>query len=280
MAEKQERNRDADIDEVVDNMTLMDDDFMSKVFDGNIPATGRLLRTILGREDIEVISVVGQMELQNPLVEGRMIRLDIVAEDRDGVTCDVEVQRKKDGAHPRRARFHSSMMDARMLKAGKEFKELKDSYTIFITEDDYYKKGLPLYTIERQLCEDGEDFNDGSHIIYVNGNYDGDDAIGLLIRDLKCKKAEDMYYPELAEGVRHFKEEKGRDSMCELVENYARQRNAEITAEKEKVEAENEKLEAENEKLEAENEKLEAEKEKVEAENGELRARLAQYETV
>ncbi len=96
MAENQEKNRDVDIDEVVDNMTLMDDDFMSKAFDGNIPATGRLLRTILGREDIEVISVVGQMELQNPLVGGRMIRLDIVAEDRDGVTCDVEVQRKKD----------------------------------------------------------------------------------------------------------------------------------------------------------------------------------------
>ena len=256
MAEKQERNRDTDIDEVVDSMTLMDDDFMSKAFDGNIPATGRLLRTILGREDIEVISVVGQMELQNPLVGGRIIRLDIVAEDRDGVTCDVEVQRKKDGAHPRRARFHSSMMDARMLKAGQEFKELKDSYTIFITEDDYYKKGLPLYTIERQIQEDGEDFNDGSHIIYVNGNYDGDDAIGMLIRDLKCKKAEDMHYPELAECVRHFKEEKGKDSMCELVENYAKKYAAEQTAQ------------------------LEAEKEKVEAENEELRARLAKYEAV
>ena len=85
--------------------------------------------------------------------------------------------------------------------------------TFFITEEDYYKKGLPLYTIERQIQEDGEDFNDGSHIIYVNGSYHGDDALGMLMRDFKCKKAVDMHYPELAEGVRHFKEEKG-ERVC------------------------------------------------------------------
>ncbi len=60
MAERQERNIEVDVNEIVDNMTLMDDDFMNKVFDQNIPATGLVLRTILGRDDIEVISVVGQ----------------------------------------------------------------------------------------------------------------------------------------------------------------------------------------------------------------------------
>ena len=31
-----------------------------------------------------------------------------------------------------------------------------------------------------------------------------------------------MYYPELAKGVRHFKEEGGRERMCEAVEKYAK----------------------------------------------------------
>ncbi len=31
----------------------------------------------------------------------------------------------------------------------------------------------------------------------------------------------DMHYPELAKGVRHFKEEGGRIRMCEAVEKYA-----------------------------------------------------------
>ncbi len=155
MAVRQERNIEVDVNEIVDNMTLMDDDFMNKVFDQNISATGLVLRTILGRDDIEVISVVGQDELQSSVVGGRKLRLDIVAKDKSGVMSDIEVQRKKEGAHPRRARFHSSMMDSRMLKEGEEFQQLRDSYTIFITEKDYYKDGLPLYTIERQVQENG-----------------------------------------------------------------------------------------------------------------------------
>lgn len=90
----------------------------------------------------------------------------------------------------------------------------------------------------------------------MNGDYDGEDAIGKLMKDFKCKNAEDMYYPELAEGVKHFKEEEGRDGMCEAVEQYARMYAADIKAENEKLEAENEKLEAEKEKVEAENERL------------------------
>ena len=33
-----------------------------------------------------------------------------------------------------------------------------------------------------------------------------------------------MYYPELAKGVKHFKEEGGRERMCEAVEKYAEQK--------------------------------------------------------
>ena len=36
-----------EVNRIVDNFTLMDDDFMSKVFDENIPATQLLLSIIL-----------------------------------------------------------------------------------------------------------------------------------------------------------------------------------------------------------------------------------------
>ncbi len=67
------------IEKIVDGLTLFDDDLMSLVFDSNIPAAELLLTVILNREDIRVVSVVGQKELENPLVEGRNIRLDILA---------------------------------------------------------------------------------------------------------------------------------------------------------------------------------------------------------
>ena len=93
---------------------------------------------------------------------------------------------------------------------------------VFITRTDIFKRGIPIYTINRHFEETKELFDDGSHIIYVNGAYKGDDAIGNLLHDFACKESKDMYYPELAKGVKHFKEEGGRERMCEAVEKYAK----------------------------------------------------------
>ena len=51
----------------------------------------------------------------------------------------------------------------------------------------------------------------------------GDDEIGKLMHDFGCKESKDMYYPKLAKGMRHFKEEKGgRRIMSEIVKKYAK----------------------------------------------------------
>lgn len=216
---------DKTVEQIINGMNLFDDDLMSMVFDGNKEATDLLLRIILKRDDIKVVSVTGQREFQNPVVGGRNIRLDILAKDLAGKHYNVEVQKKPEGAHIRRARFNSSMMDSRMLKEGQEFSELQDSYMVFITETDIFGHGRPIYTINRHFEEIGDLFDDGSHIIYVNGSYRGDDDIGKLMHDFACMKSKDMYYSELADGVKHFKEEEGgRKIMCEAVEKYGDKR--------------------------------------------------------
>ncbi len=208
------------VEQIVDDMDLFDDDLMSMVFDGNHPATGLPLKIILKRDDITVISVVGQREFQNLVVGGRDIRLDILAKDSTGKYYNIEVQKKPEGAHVRRARFNSSMMDSRMLKAGQEFSELRDSYMVFITKTDIFGYGIPIYMVNRRFEEIDVPFQDGSHIVYINGSYKGDDAVGRLMHDFGCKESKDMYSPELAKGVKHFKEEGGRKIMCEAVEKY------------------------------------------------------------
>ena len=118
-------------------------------------------------------------------------------------------------------------MDSRMLKEGQEFSELRDSYMVFITQTDIFRHGLPIYTINRHFEEFDDVFDDGSHIVYVNGSYQGDDAVGKLMHDFGCKNSRDIYYPELAKGVKHFKEEEGgRKAMCEAVEKYAEKKVA------------------------------------------------------
>mgnify|MGYP000219146663 FL=1 len=218
------RQNPRNVNELVNELTLFDDDLMSRVFDKNIKATELLLRIILGKK-VKVISVTGQNEMKNHQVGGRNITLDVDAMDENGEEIDIEVQGNSEGAHVRRARYHSSMVDSRMLKEGQAFRELKDSYVIFIYKHDKFQKGLPLYHVERYVGETNEQFRDGSHIIYVNGNYKGNDEIGQLMQDFREKNPECMHYTELAESVKHFKEkEGGREEMSEIVERYINER--------------------------------------------------------
>ncbi|MFR6510412.1 MAG: PD-(D/E)XK nuclease family transposase [Dorea sp.] len=218
------RQNPRNVNELVNELTLFDDDLMSRVFDKNIKATELLLRIILGKK-VKVISVTGQNEMKNHQVGRRNITLDVDAMDENGEEIDIEVQGNSEGAHVRRARYHSSMVDSRMLKEGQAFRELKDSYVIFIYKHDKFRKGLPLYHVERYVGETNEQFRDGSHIIYVNGNYKGNDEIGQLMQDFREKNPECMHYTELAESVKHFKEkEGGREEMSEIVERYINER--------------------------------------------------------
>ena len=100
--------------DILADLTLLDDIMMSQVFDNNLPAASLLLKVILRKNDIKVISVVGQKVLKSNEIGGRSIKLDILAEDSEGKSYNVEIQRSKGGADEHRARFHSCRLDTRM----------------------------------------------------------------------------------------------------------------------------------------------------------------------
>ncbi|WP_191017911.1 hypothetical protein [Treponema zioleckii] len=90
-----------------------------------------------------------------------------------------------------------------------------------------------MYHIERIIKELGTDFNDGTHIIYVNGQYRGNDPIGDLMHDFSCKKSADMKNKIFAEKVRYLKEdEQGVAQMYKIMEDFAREERAEARAER------------------------------------------------
>ncbi|MBQ9273863.1 MAG: PD-(D/E)XK nuclease family transposase, partial [Succinivibrio sp.] len=148
-------------------LRFIDDEFMNVCFDDYIEGTQLMLRIILNKPALIVTSVRTQKVLKN--LSGRDIWLDIHAKDSTNAEFDIEVQRLESGADSRRARYHSSIMDAHLLEPGQDFKVLPDSYVIFITETDVLKGNKPLYCIERMMMELKQPFNDGSHIVYVNG---------------------------------------------------------------------------------------------------------------
>jgi len=200
---------------------LMDDDFLSAFFRDNIADTEFILRIILNKPTLKVQSVHAQHELKN--LNGRSARLDIHAIEEDGTEEDIEIQRDDRGAGFKRARYNSSLMDASILKEGQKTDALPDTYVIFITETDVIGKDKPLYPIERFISIDGEHIpiNDGAHIIYVNGAKKGSGtALEKLMHDFSCTQADDMYYKQLADRMRYFKEsEEGVETMCKVIED-------------------------------------------------------------
>ncbi|MCI7349362.1 MAG: Rpn family recombination-promoting nuclease/putative transposase [Ruminococcus sp.] len=216
--------------EIIKQFRLIDDTFMSKVFEDKACAE-LLLRIILKKDDLTVLKTDSQIELKN--LQGRSSRLDIYAVDSKGKHYDIEVQRDNDGAFPRRARYNSSLMDANLLLKGQTVAELPETYVIFITEHDTLKGGKPIYTIDRKISElSNAIFNDGSHIIYVNGEIRDETELGRLMQDLFCVDPNKMHNKTLSDKVKQFKEtEEGYGNMCELMENYAKEYAKEATKE-------------------------------------------------
>lgn len=198
-------------------LRLMDDDFMTRCFESDPACVELVLRIVLEMPELTVQSVRTQVPAAN-LTE-RSLRLDVVAVDSAGRIINVEIQRSDRGAGRRRARFHSSMLDSALLQKSEDFQALPETWVIFITEHDVLHRGEPLYKVERCILNTGELFDDGAHILYVNGAFRDDSPLGWLMHDFSCTEAADMHYAVLAEQVRYFKETmEGSDTMCRVME--------------------------------------------------------------
>ena len=197
----------------------IDDDFMRCLFKDNIPLAELVLHIITDRKDLVITSCETQRDMKR-LAGARSICLDAYGTDSNGKKYDLEIQKAGDGADPHRARYHSSVLDVENLRSGQEFKELPDTYTIFITERDFFGKGKPVYSIERMNLTAGSFFEDGEHILYVNGEYRGDSDLGKLMHDFNCTRADDMNFELMAERTRYFKENpEGVSRMCKIMED-------------------------------------------------------------
>ena len=203
---------------IIEDLRLIDDVFMTWVFADHPECVELTLRIILDMPKLEVISMETQKKIAN--LQGKSAIFDVVATDGER-TFNVEVQRKDSGAAPKRARYHSSLMDANTLLAGEEYEDLPETYVIFVTENDVLKMGKPLYLVERCILGTGEKiFGDKAHIVYVNGEIRDDTPLGRLMQDFFCRDAKAMHYAILRERVSMIKEtEEGESNMSKLLED-------------------------------------------------------------
>jgi len=202
----------------IERFRLMDDDFMSKCLENAPECIELMLQIILGKKDLKVVK--SQTEYPIKSLQGRGVRFDVFARDSEGKEYDIEIQRADKGAEPKRARYNSALMDANALKTGEDVAKLRDTYVIFITENDVIGGDKEIYQIDRMIRDlKFQAFGDGAHIIYVNGATRSASDIGRLVHDLLCSDAAKMYFDVLRKQVSQFKNsEEGRHAMCKAME--------------------------------------------------------------
>lgn len=262
----------------IPTLKLLDDDFFTVCFQNNIACTELLLKIILEKEDLFITNTHTQYYVDD--LKGHSVRLDAFATDANGVQYNIEVQRGNSGAIPRRARYNSSLIDAQTLPPGQDYSRLPESYVIFITENDVLRKGLPIYHIDRTIRETGDEFGDGSHIIYVNASCQDDTPLGRLMEDFNNTEPKTMNYAEMADATKYFKyADEGVSYMCDFWEELLEEGRAEAKAEAEaRIEA------AEAARIDAEaraKAEIEAAHAEIEAVHAETEARVkAEIEAV
>lgn len=214
----------------VKSLRLIDDELMTVVFSGDNKATEFLLKILLNRDDLKVTKSMTQLEKHN--LFGKSVKLDIVAEDLYKQEYNIEIQRAEKGAGARRIRYHQAMLDSHTLQKQEDTESLPNLYIIFILEHDLFDKGEALYRVVKHLDVQDPDgkylkYDDGCNIMYVNGDYRGDNPLGKLMHDFSTPDADKMYYNELAEKVRYHKQDsEGVKVVSKIVEEYGDERAA------------------------------------------------------
>lgn len=202
--------------EKIKNYTIMDDIFMRNVLKEQ-GCTEYMLQVIMNQKNLQVVEQTLQKDYKN--LQGRSAILDCVARDERARQFNVEIQGDNEGASPERARYHSCLLDMNILSPREPFTGLPETYIIFITRNDVLGYDRIICHITRKVEEEGKDFGDGSHIIYVNSKKREDTELGKLMHDLHCKESGEMHSKILASRVRELKEtEKGVSEMCRDME--------------------------------------------------------------
>ncbi|MBQ5849030.1 MAG: Rpn family recombination-promoting nuclease/putative transposase [Treponema sp.] len=108
-----------------------------------------VVETILNIKIKQIEYIVDQEELRvSP--ESKYVKLDIRLEDEDKI-INVELQNMNHQGLAKRARYYQSVSDVEATQKGTFYKDLKDSYVIFICNFDPFVKGLPYYEFEN-IC--------------------------------------------------------------------------------------------------------------------------------
>ena len=181
-----------------------------------------ILRVILEDCKLEVLSVTPQNSIKN--LYGRSVRLDAFCKLGDERLCNIEVQKSDNDNYVKRVRYNASCITANNTNVGVAFIEVPDVTMIFISEFDIFKQGRTIYHCGNTIQETNTLVNNGLREIYVNTVVKDGTTISELMECFLQEEVNNPKFPLLSEKVWYFKnDEGGLNTMCKIVEDYARE---------------------------------------------------------
>lgn len=196
----------------IEDLTFTDDYMFGAVMQNEELCIGVLERLLHIKIDHLVYP-----ELQKEIRAGfepHGVRLDVYIKDSDKV-YDVEIQNNNFTDLGKRMRFYQSMLDADCLLKGESYRELKESYILFICKKDPYSRNLPKYSFVN-LCKELLELqlNDNCYkVVYNASAYEAeeDKELKAFLNYVCTNETTDVFTEKLTKQVQQtIREEKFR----------------------------------------------------------------------
>ena len=129
------------------------DDFMFCIIMKNPKYCKPFLETVLGVK-INHIEYPSAQESIDLSLDAKSVRLDVYVEDGEGTVYNIEMQTANKHNLPKRMRYYQGVIDLNILEKGRDYRDLKKSYVIFVCTFDLFGKGRHVYTFENRCVLD------------------------------------------------------------------------------------------------------------------------------
>ena len=186
----------------------IEDDFLFQKVMENKEICKTFLEKTLNRK-IKKIHYYQNEKTVNLSPENKGVRFDVLVETADGVMIDVEMQTSdKSKWLPKRTRYYQAMIDLNSLAKSSNYKQLPESYIIFVCTFDPFDKSRKVYTFTNQCREDNLELKDGSTKIFYNtlGTVgDVDEDIENFLNYIATKTVKGDFARKVAEEVERLK---------------------------------------------------------------------------
>ena len=191
----------------IEDLTFTDDFMFGEIMKNEEICKGVIERLL--HIKVEKLELITLQETIAPYYETRGVRFDVYVKDSDKV-YDIEIQNKKFAEIEKRTRYYQSMIDMDLLAKGANFKELKESYVIFICKTDPFDLSEPCYKT-RTIFENHpeKEFDDKTHKVFYNASAykkESDPEIYAFLQYISTNVPDDDFTAGIFERVEKAKE--------------------------------------------------------------------------